>query len=84
MRRNQSRGHGGLWWAYAPKQSSKPPKFKYEILSINGILLNLNVKLPLQKRQASIDDFLVTVLEGMLFAKRQLQDYKVEEYRNKL
>jgi len=24
--------HGGLWWAYRHKESSKPPKLKYETL----------------------------------------------------
>ena len=24
----QSHRHGGLWWAYPPKQSSKPPKIE--------------------------------------------------------
>jgi len=28
----QSRRHGGLWCGYPPKQSSQPPKLKYEIL----------------------------------------------------
>jgi len=28
----QSRRRWGLWWAYPPKQSSKPPKLKYDTL----------------------------------------------------
>ena len=28
----QSRRHGGLWWVYLPKRSSKSPKLKYETL----------------------------------------------------
>ena len=68
---NQSRRHGGLWWAYPPKQSSKHPQIETRnvINQCNFCQLWMS-NLPAQTQSPPIDDFLATVLrENIRFMK---------------
>ena len=47
-----ARHHGGLWWAYPPKQSSKTPKSERETLQISGVLVNFAMSIPPAQTQS--------------------------------
>jgi len=69
---------GGIWWAYPPKQSTKPPKLKYILNTIDqwSFYKIINVKPPCTNVKPPIKDFLASALVAlMVFSSSKCTSY---------